>query len=106
MLKELLASVFLMVFLAAGCGGSGTAVSTEPSPYPEETTPWDYVTVTGSVVNLRAGPGTEYSVLDQVVLGDSLRVAGGVEDWYRVYVSDRSLFAWIYAPLTSGTDLP
>jgi len=67
---------------------------------------WSFITVTGSVVNLRSGPGTDCSVLGQVHAGDSLQVTGGTEDWYRVYIPDISLFAWIYGPLTSGTELP
>ncbi len=67
---------------------------------------WNYITVTGNVVNLRSGPGTNCSILGRVHAGDSLQVTGGSEDWYRVYVPDMSLFAWIYGPLTSGTELP
>jgi len=67
---------------------------------------WNLIIVTGSVVNLRSGPGTIYAVLGQVHQGDSLQVTGGLEDWYRVYIPRISLFAWIYGPLTSGTELP
>lgn len=96
----------LAIALTTNCG-SGTAVdSGGPPTAPEVEAPWGTVTVTGSVVNLRAGPGTEYEVLGNVVTGDSLRVTGGLEDWYRVYLPGRSLFAWIYAPLTTGTELP
>jgi uncharacterized protein YgiM (DUF1202 family) len=68
--------------------------------------PWDFITVTGSVVNLRSGPGTEFPILGQVLEGESLQVTGGLEEWYRIYVPGLSLFAWIYGPLTSGTVLP
>ncbi|MCD4701425.1 MAG: SH3 domain-containing protein [Candidatus Aegiribacteria sp.] len=67
---------------------------------------WNLIVVTGRVVNLRSGPGTQYGILGQVHEGDSLQVTGGLDDWYRIYVPRRSLFAWIYGPLTSGTELP
>lgn len=67
---------------------------------------WNSITVTGNIVNLRSGPGTGYSVLGQVQKGDSLQVTGGIDDWYRVYIPCMSLFAWVYSPLTSGTELP
>ena len=67
---------------------------------------WNLITVTGRVVNLRSGPGTEYGILGQVQEGDSLQVTGGLDDWYRIYIPSMSLFAWIYGPLTSGTELP
>jgi len=67
---------------------------------------WNLITVTARVVNLRSGPGTEYGILGQVLEGDSLQVTGGLDDWYRIYIPNMSLFAWIYGPLTSGTELP
>ena len=89
-----------------GCGSSGSVTLPESQPPAAAAPAWDMVEVTGSVVNLRGGPGTEFTVLGQVVRGDSLQVTGGTEDWYRVYVPDLSLFAWIYSPLTTGTELP
>lgn len=67
---------------------------------------WQKLIVSGSVVNLRAGPGTEYAILGQVESGDTLQITGGLGDWYRVYIPHLSLFAWIYGPLTSGAELP
>ncbi len=98
--------LLLLSLSVSGCGtGSGVntrSATAESGPV----VPWSGVTVTGSVVNLRSGPGTMYAVVGTVKRGDSLQVTGGVGDWYRVYVPWKSLFAWIYAPLTSGTDLP
>ena len=67
---------------------------------------WQQLIVSGSIVNLRAGPGTEYSTLGQVESGDTLQITGGLNEWFRVYVPGMSLFAWIYGPLTSGAELP
>jgi len=38
--------------------------------------------------------------------GDTLVVLGESGEWYRVYFPERSLFAWIFAGLTSGAELP
>lgn len=91
--------------VSAGCGGGDAVVTEEPS-IPENPSVWNMIAVTGSVVNLRSGPGTEYAVVGQVTRDDTLQVTGGLEDWYRVYVPDVSMFAWIYGPLTTGTELP
>lgn len=92
-----------LALVPAGCGDS--VVTEEPS-MPEHASVWNTVTVTGSVVNLRSGPGTVYSVVGQVARDDTLQVTGGLEDWYRVYIPEMSMFAWIYGPLTTGTELP
>ncbi len=41
-------------------------------------------TVTGNGVNLRSGPGTDYSVLGTRDKGDSLTVTGVSGDWYKI----------------------
>ena len=41
-------------------------------------------TVTGSVVNIRSGPDTSYSVLARVEKGDCLTVTGVSDNWYKV----------------------
>ncbi len=97
----------LVICLAgSGCGSGGAAAIPSGNPSTECHIAWNTVEVTGNVVNLRAGPGTEYAILAQVGRGDSLQVTGGTSEWYRVYVPDMSLFAWIYSPLTTGTELP
>lgn len=101
--------ILIVIFLLTlfSCGGGNTVIEEIPEEEVSSAAAvWSSVVVTGSVVNLRAGPGTQYQVLDKVTIGDTLQVTGGLEDWYRIYVSDKSLFAWIYAPLTSGTELP
>jgi len=96
-----------VLLVVAGCSSTDLVPpeDLETSP-PVVSTPWREVVVTGSVVNLRAGPGTGYQVLGRAAEGDTLRVTGGLEDWYRIYQESSSLFAWIYAPLTSGDGLP
>lgn len=96
----------LLIFISFSSCTDNRTVIPEEEKGSEPHAVWNLITVTGSVVNLRSGPGTVYAILGQAHEGDSLQVTGGVEDWYRVYIPCRSLFAWIYGPLTSGTELP
>gem|GEM_PF-1270634 len=97
------------LFLLSLCG-CGT-VATQPPP---DTTfvpvasyfPDTRTVVTGREVNLRQGPGTVYAIVGSVHAGDTLVVLGEAEDWYRIYFPERSLFAWIFAGLTTGAELP
>jgi len=98
--------LMILPVLLSGCSTVETHSPDIQTPLPEVDSPWTSVVVTGSMVNLRAGPGTHYEILGQVVAGDTLMVTGGLDEWYRVYLRSRSLFAWIYGPLTTGTDLP
>lgn len=100
-----------LALIAAGAGCStGSTVQQEAQPdstaVPETDSPWERVVVSGSVVNLRAGPGTSYAVLGQVGRGDTLDVMGVSRDWLKVYHARQSLFAWIYEPLTESLGLP
>lgn len=45
-------------------------------------------TVTGSGVNVRAGPGTQYSILTQLEMGTQVTVLGVEEGWARVRLAD------------------
>ena len=61
------------------------------------------VTVTGSVVNLRRGPGTDYATDGQVREGDQMHVTGrnAVGDWLQVmHPVATGKQVWIYGPLT------
>ena len=84
----------------------------EPEPEPEPTvkpelkavTP-DHVvaTVTGSVVNLRRGPGTDHATAGQVRAGDQLHVMGRNADgsWLQVlHLAATGEHVWVYGPLT------
>jgi len=95
------------VVLLAGCGNTVVEETTPPAAGGfSGSNPFQTVIVTGSVVNLRQGPGTQYSVVGSACSGDTLLVTGEAPDWYRIYVPEKSLFAWIYSPLTSGTEMP
>jgi N-acetylmuramoyl-L-alanine amidase len=98
--------LILAAALFAGCGEEAVTQDPEPPTAVQGSTPFATVVVTGSVVNLRAGPGTAYAVVGTVAAGDTLRVTGGTDEWFSVYLPSRSLFAWVYAGLTSGAELP
>ena len=77
-----------------------TPVSTpEPTPDPQtETSERVTATVTGSVVNLRQGPGTEHARAGQVRAGDELHPTGR---WLQVEdPRNPAGRVWIYGPLT------
>ena len=73
-----------------------------PHPHPRPTT-WPAVAVTGTVVNLRTGPGTDHAIAGQVRAGDQLQVTGRNADgsWLQV-VDPRNPEGrlWMYGPLT------
>jgi len=97
----------LFILSLCGCG----TVATQPPPdtafVPAATCfPDTRTVVTGREVNLRQGPGTVYGIVGCVHAGDTLVVLGESGEWYRVYFPERSLFAWIFAGLTSGAELP
>lgn len=98
--------LILLISIMLSCSRTEVRTSDNQEAGNETPSVWQMITVSGSTVNLRAGPGTQYAVLGQVLIGDTLQVTGGIEDWYRVYIPTMSLFAWIYGPLTSGAELP
>lgn len=97
----------IFIMFMQGCSSAETtSIQTEQTTPHTSGNPWQTIMVTGYRVNLRSGPGTQYTVEGQVFRGDSLQVTGGLDEWYRVYVPHLSLFAWIYGPLTTGAELP
>lgn len=99
--------LLLAALLACGCGPVAEPTTLPPRTEPAAPRfPDSRVMVTGSVVNLRQGPGTGYMVVDRVQRGDTLIVLGEFGEWYRVHFPERSVFAWVHAGLTSGADLP
>ncbi|ETX14017.1 hypothetical protein OCH239_05665 [Roseivivax halodurans JCM 10272] len=51
--------------------------------------------VDGSVVNMRTGPGTKYSVVDQLSRGDEVEVLRSEGDWLKLRVSDTQKIGWM-----------
>ncbi|OPY57624.1 MAG: N-acetylmuramoyl-L-alanine amidase AmiC precursor [Pelotomaculum sp. PtaU1.Bin035] len=64
--------------------------------------------VTGSVVNVRSGPGTGYDVFSQVGLNERLPVLDKSGDWYKVKLSGGAegwVAGWLVAIETAGPDV-
>ncbi len=71
----------------------------EIKPIPEPVVPpVKIVSVTGSVVNIRSGPGTTNKVISKVRRGDELEVWGETLSWYNVKLSN-GVEGWIYKKL-------
>ena len=61
------------------------------------------IEITGSVVNVRSGPDTTYSMIDQVKNGENFKVIGQQGDWLEIQLnSNRS--GWVAGWLTKSTD--
>lgn len=58
------------------------------------------VYVTGSMVNIRSGPGTQYHVIGKVNQGCQVTILEQSGGWYKVRLPDGKL-GWIYKKLTS-----
>lgn len=69
-----------------------------PTPPPEPDEPMAFVEV--ALLNLRAGPSTDYAIVGTVGAGAALSIQGRnpvVPDWWQVEFSEGN--AWVYAPL-------
>ena len=75
---------------------------TDPDPTPIKPTSM-LLTVTGTTVNVRTGPGTDFPVRTQVRQGDQLQGLGrnAAGDWVQISdLTEGTELLWIYAPLT------
>ena len=59
--------------------------------------------VSGTRVNLRAGPGTGNAVVGQLVLGDAAEVLGDQDGWYQIRTADGAVSGWIFGKFLSET---
>lgn len=87
----------LLPWLALSAGGCADLDLTTAVQQALET---PTVRVTGAVVNLRAGPGLQHAVLDQVQAGDRLPVVGVSANGLWLQVAPQGEVRWIYADLT------
>ncbi len=58
--------------------------------------------VDSEMVNLREGPGTNFSILDQVERGDELIEVDRAGSWIRVKATESSAAGWIFSRLVSS----
>lgn len=61
------------------------------------------VTVSGNVVNIRTGPGTNFPVATKVNKGTVLTVKEQAFGWYKVVLPDGTTTGWIASWLVNGT---
>lgn len=80
-------------------GATRTVAIAKPKPEPGDAVPpgtpgtelaGRIAIINGSVVNVRSGPGTDYTVVTQVKQGDALTILGENGDWYQVQTADGS----------------
>ncbi len=76
------------VLLVASPELAASVTAAEPEP--------EYWYVTGSLVNLRDGPGTSNPVVGQVQLGDEAEVLSDVNGWYEIRLTNGSGSGWIF----------
>jgi hypothetical protein len=58
--------------------------------------------VSGTRVNLRAGPGTGNAVVGQMVFGDAAEVIGTQDDWFQIRSADGTVAGWIFGKFLSA----
>lgn len=64
----------------------------------------NYVMVDVSVLNLRSGPGTNYDILDRLLLGTILEVTGEEKEWLKVSTSGGKS-GWVHGDFVKKTEL-
>ena len=90
----------IMTSPPAAEGNSGQTAEDKP--------PVVAVTIGSSAVNLRSGPDTTYSVVDQAKPGETLTVLGKQGDWYLVNRGIRNAWAagWVVELIREGEAIP
>ena len=63
-----------------------------------------YVMVDVSVLNLRSGPGTTHDIIDRLLLGTILEVAGEEKDWLKV-ITPGGKSGWVHGDFVKKTEL-
>lgn len=76
------------------------SITPSPSPTPNEVT----LTVPQDVVNLRAGPGTEYEIVDQLQLGDTATVIGVNPGATWLVINHEGETVWVAADIVEVFD--
>ena len=57
-----------------------------------------YITIAGSRVNIRKGPGTNYPIITSLVRGTSVKAIGKQGRWYQIELPDGRI-GWVYGSL-------
>ena len=99
----------LVAVSVAGEGGA-PAAEAAPAPAPAPAAPaeddTDAVVTGGKVINVRSGPGTDYSRITQVKAGRRVKVLGKEGDWYHISVGSKEGFILTDYLLPDGSSEP
>ena len=96
-------------FKAGGATGAALAMeAAQPAPTPTPIPAPDEPTalVQATLLNLRAGPGTDYPILAQIPAGTALPITGRAPaqpDWWQVRTEQAE--GWVYGPLVQALGL-
>ncbi|HIU10138.1 MAG TPA: SH3 domain-containing protein [Candidatus Avidehalobacter gallistercoris] len=76
--------------LKGGSAAANPGTTTDPgtTTSPNTSTTNTTLTITGSTVNVRSGPGTDYAKVASVSKGDKVTNLGAEGDWYKVQVGN------------------
>ncbi|RLB02449.1 MAG: hypothetical protein DRG55_02930 [Deltaproteobacteria bacterium] len=91
---------------AAPAATTAPAAPAKPSPPPAEGPAYvsfpsgKVLSIKGSRVNIRSGPGTTYSILTTLTKGQQVKALGKQGEWYQVQLPDGKV-GWVYATLVS-----
>lgn len=91
---------------AAPAATTAPAAPAKPSPPPVEGPAYvsfpsgKVLSIKGSRVNIRSGPGTTYSILTTLTKGQQVKALGKQGEWYQVQLPDGKV-GWVYATLVS-----
>ena len=80
--------------VVAAVDAAGVAAANPSATQAEPEAPMWYVT--GSSVNLRAGPGTGNAVVGKLRFGDAAEVLGDENGWYQIRTADGAVSGWIF----------
>ena len=83
--------------LGTGAVQQVAALGQDAAPAPAA----EYWSVTGSAVNLRAGPGTANDVVAKLSLGTEAEVLEEGNGWYRIRTADGAIDGWIFGKYLS-----
>ncbi|SNX53306.1 5'-nucleotidase C-terminal domain-containing protein [Thermoanaerobacterium sp. RBIITD] len=85
--------------------GENPVPAPTPNPVPTPSTaPSNYGVVTASVLNVRSGAGTQYSVVGLLYAGKVVNLIGKVNDWYQIDYNGKT--GYIYSKYVAATPNP
>lgn len=91
---------------SAGAAPESTAETIEVAVTEPEPEPIDLRAVTGRSVNMRAGPGKNYAVIDQLLRGDTVEVLEAADNgWVRLRLPETGLEGWMSASYLASIEI-